>query len=146
MLQQLTAHCDVNDLLPDYQSAYRTNYSCETALVKLCNDVLWSMERQRVTAIVAIDLSAAFDTVDHNILLDVLNVRFGILGAALEWYDNYLRPRSMMVNVGAEYSTKRSLDFSVPQGSGAGPMLYSSLRQYHAGCSTNVYKHPWLRR
>ena len=56
----------------------------------------------------------------------MLNVRFGISGAALEWYDNYLRPRSMMVNVGAEYSTKRYLDFSVPQGSGAGPMLYSA--------------------
>ena len=121
------AHCDTNDLLPDYQSASNANYSCETALVKLCNDVLWSIERQRVTAIIAIDLSAAFDTVntvDHNTLLDVLKKRFGISETTLDWYDNYLRPRSMMVNVEAEYSPKRSLDFSVPQGSGAGPILH----------------------
>ena len=45
MLQQFTAHCDANKLLPDYQSAYRTNLSCETALVKLHNDILWSMEQ-----------------------------------------------------------------------------------------------------
>ena len=125
MLRQFTAHCDTNDLLPDYQSAYRKNFSCETALVKLHNDIMWSMENQRITAMIAIDLSAAFDTVDHNILLDVLNKRFGISGKALEWYDSYLRPRSLRVNVNSSYSSTKALDFSVPQGSCAGPSLYS---------------------
>jgi hypothetical protein len=125
MLRQFTAHCDANKLLPDYQSAYRTNFSCETALIKLQNDILWSMEKQRITAIIAIDLSAAFNTVDHDILLDVLNNQFGISHTALKWYDSYLRPRSFNVNVGSAYSTLRSLAFSVPQGSCAGPMLYS---------------------
>ena len=77
MLTQFTTHCDNNDLLTDYQSAYRKNFSCETALVKLTDDILWSMEEQRVTAVVAIDLSAAFDMVDHSILLEVLQKRFG---------------------------------------------------------------------
>ena len=76
-------HCCNNDLLPDYQSAYREGYSCETALVKIFNDILWKMEKQEVTTIVAIDLSEAFDTVDHDILLDVLSMHFGIEGAAL---------------------------------------------------------------
>ena len=57
---------------PEYQSAYRQGFSCKTALVKLTNDILWAMEHQKVTAMMAIDLSAAFDTVDHDILLEVL--------------------------------------------------------------------------
>ena len=72
MANQFTTHCDVNNLLPGYQLAYRRNYSCETALIKITNDCLWDMENQMVTAMIAIDLSAAFDTVDHAILLDVL--------------------------------------------------------------------------
>ena len=78
-----------------------------------------------ITAIIAIDLSAAFDTVDHDILLDVLHNQFGISETALAWYDSYLRPRSLKVNVSSAYLTPRSLAFSVPQGSCAGPMLYS---------------------
>ena len=54
-------------VIPDYQSAYRQFYSCETALLKVFDDLLWSMEHQRITALVAVDLSAAFDTVDHTI-------------------------------------------------------------------------------
>ena len=76
--------------MPGYQSAYRKNFSCETALIKIINDCQWKMENQQITAIVAIDLSAAFDTVDHQILTDVLNKRFNIEGEALEWFSNYL--------------------------------------------------------
>ena len=126
MLTRLNKHCDDNNLLPEYQSAYRKNYSCETALVKLMDDILWSMETQEVTAVVAIDLSAAFDTVDHNILLNVLEDRFGIKDSSLKWVDSYLRPRSLRVCVGDAYSSVRCLDFSVPQGSGAGPSFYSA--------------------
>ena len=53
MLTRLNKHCDDNNLLPEYQSAYRKNYSCETAMVKLMDDILWSMETQEVTAVVA---------------------------------------------------------------------------------------------
>ena len=77
MLKHFNKHCEMNNLLPEYQLAYRQHYSCETALVKMADDILWSMEHQRITA-VAIDLSAAFDTLDHNILLKVLDTRFGI--------------------------------------------------------------------
>ena len=123
-LQQFRDHCDEHGLMPDYQSAYRPGYSCETALVKLMNDLLWSMENQEVTAIMAIDLSAAFDTVDHEILLKVLEINFGIGGNALKWFGTYLTPRYCKVNVGKSYSNVRDLPFSVPQGSCAGPVLY----------------------
>ena len=69
--------------MPDYQSAYGENYSCETTLIKIVDDILWSMENGEVTALMALDLSAAFDTVDHEILLKVLQKRFGIDGTCL---------------------------------------------------------------
>ena len=71
-LDQFTQHYNSNSFLPDYQSAYRKYYSCETSLVKLVNNILWAMEKQLVTVVVILDLSAAFDTVDHDLLLEVL--------------------------------------------------------------------------
>ena len=124
-LEQFNKFCTENDLFPEYQSAYRANHSCETALISVCDDILWAMEHQKVTALAAIDLSAAFDTVDHGILLNVLDVNFGIRGVALEWIRTYLLNRSFRVNVNESYSTTRDLSFSVPQGSCLGPNLYS---------------------
>ena len=72
-LFKLNSHVDTYNLLPKNQSAYRRHYSCETTLLRLDNDLLDGMEKQEVTALIAIDLSAAFDTVDHTILLDVLH-------------------------------------------------------------------------
>ena len=63
-LSRFTAHCDEEDLLPYYHLAYRRNFSCETALLKIVNDCLWNMENQKVTAIIAIDLSATFECSD----------------------------------------------------------------------------------
>ena len=118
-------HCEHQKLLPDYQLAYRKNYSTETAIIKLCDDLLWAMEQQLVSFFIAIDLSAAFDTVDHNVLLSVLENKFGVGGTALELCDTYLCPRHCKVNINKSYSTPRELPFSVPQGSCAGPVLYS---------------------
>ena len=84
------------------------------------------MENQRITAIVAIDLSVTFNTVDHQILTDVLNKRFNIEGVALEWFSNYLSPGSCKVMVEDVYSTEKSLSFSVPQSCVAGPVLYNA--------------------
>ena len=124
VLLQFNRHCENNSLMPDYQSAYRKGYSCETALVKLMDDLLWAKERQEVTALIIMDLSAAFDTVDHDMLLDVLKVNFGIQGKALQWFNTYLRPRSCVVNIREHNSAPRELSFSVPQGSCALPVLY----------------------
>ena len=90
MLKQFIIHCDNNNLLPDYQLAYRQNYSTETSIIKLCNNVLWEMENQQLTAFISIDLSAAFDTVDHDILLNVLITKFNITGTTLKLLDSYL--------------------------------------------------------
>ena len=92
-LTQLKLYLSMNELEAAHQSAYRENHSCETALVYLVDKILWNMEAQRVSTVLAIDLSAAFDTVDHTTLLEVMCHRYGIQGSALHWIDNYLRPR-----------------------------------------------------
>ena len=123
-LEQFNNHCNQHSLLPEYQSAYRKHHSCETSLVRLVNNILWNMEKQLVTPIVILDLSAAFDTVDHDLLLGVLATRFGIQGKALEWYSNYLKPRRFRVTIEEEISKPRQLDYSVPQGSIQGAFLF----------------------
>ena len=67
----------------------------------------------------------AFDTVHHSVLLNVLHNQFGITGTALNWYDTYLRPHQYYVEITGSRSQSRLIDFSVPQGSCAGPVLYS---------------------
>ena len=71
-------HCNLYKLLQDYQSAYHNGYSCETAIVKLVSNILWAMKNQQVTAVMALDLSVAFDMVDHQILLSVLKHNYGL--------------------------------------------------------------------
>ena len=134
VLEQLTAHFDSHDLLPQYQSAYRARFSTETAVLKLYHDFLENMENKRVTAFVAMDLSAAFDTVHHGVLLSVLENRFGIENAALKWIENYLCSRKFVVHVNDHFSEEHVINFSVPQGSMLGPVFfnaYASTLQQH---------------
>ena len=96
------------------------------------------MEKQEVTALIAIDLSAAFDTVDHNILLDVLKSQYGVCATAFNWLDSYLRPRSYRVKIESTMSAPRQLQCSVPQGSCLGPWLYLT----YAGTLFDVIPQP----
>ena len=125
VLTRFNKHCDKFQLMPGYQLVYRKNFSCETAIIKITNDILWSMESKKITSLTCIDLSAAFDTVDHGILLNVLQNKFGISGNALSWFKSYLQPRFCKVNIHNANSEDKELHFSVPQGSCAGPVLYS---------------------
>ena len=100
-------HCNLHKLLPDYQLAYHNGYSCETAIIKLVYDILWAMENQQVTAIMALDLSLAFNMVNHEILLSVLKHNFGLEDTVLNWFESYLCPRSCKVSIGKEYSLEQ---------------------------------------
>ena len=82
------------------------------------------MENQLVTAIVILDLSAAFDTFNHDLLLEVLGRRFGLVGTAIEWYRSYLVPRSFRVSIKDKMLQPRQLDYSVPRGSIQGSFLF----------------------
>ena len=129
MLYRFNEHCDQHGLLQIYQSAYRRFHSCETALVKMTNDLLWAMEHKNSTALMGIDLSVAFDTGDHTILIEVMNINFGVNGTALKWSKSYLRPRWLKVKVGKEYSNPINLEVSAPQGSCEGSVLYCTMQK-----------------
>ena len=83
------------------------------------------MENQKVTILVLIDLSAAFDTVDHELLLNILDSQYGIKGSALNWITSYLKNRKQKVCIGDSLSSESDLKYGVPQGSCIGPLLFS---------------------
>ena len=86
-LQQLLVHCKKNAPLPKFQSGFRKYHSTETALFKVQNDIFMSMDNREVTLLVLLDLSAAFDTTEHSIVLNILQQDFGVVGTALNWFD-----------------------------------------------------------
>ena len=122
--QQLSEHVLLNNLDEELQSAYKSKHSTETALLKITNDILLETDKQKVVLLAFLDLSAAFDTVDHTILLNRLQTMFGIEGTALQWFKTYLQGRSQSVIINNVTSEKKYLKCCVPQGSGLGPGLY----------------------
>ena len=124
-INQLVQHVDDHDLSPHYQAAYKKNHSCETSLLRLTNDALEAMEKQKAIIIVVTDLLAAFDMVNHDILLSVLDKRFGLKENILNWAETYLHLRNFKVCIGDAKSEVRQLKQSVPQGSVGGPILFN---------------------
>ena len=121
---QVVDHMKGNMLFDKFQSAYLQGRGVETALLRVQNDILMAMEKQLVTAIIFLDLSAAFDMVSHSILLHRLEHRCGITGGVLEWIRSYLSDRKQVVKVGSATSEVYDLDCGVPQGSVLGPILF----------------------
>ena len=104
---------------------FRVRHSTETALLKVQNDVLQALDKGSAVALIMLDLLAAFDTIDHTILLSRLQELFGVQGQALSWFNSYLSHRTQRVSVGNVISDSLELDFGVPQGSVLAPTLYS---------------------
>ena len=125
VFEQLHNHMIDHSLYPLLQSAYRTSHSTETALLKVQNDILMNMNSQQVTLLVLLDLSAAFDTVNHAILLNRLRSSFGISGSAFEWLASYLSNRSHRVSFDDTLSESHQLSCGVPQGSCLGQLLFT---------------------
>lgn len=122
---RLSSHKTENNLRDENQSAYRTGHSTETALVRVQNDFLRAIDNGQCVFLVLLDLSAAFDTVSHNILLDRLSSRIGIKSDAHRWVSSYLCNRTQSVLVAGIQSDTTILSCGVPQGSVLGPNFFT---------------------
>ena len=131
---QLNQHLCRNNLQEVFQSAYKPYHSTESALVRVQNDVLRAIDEDRCVMLLFLDLSAAFDTVNHQVLLSRMSDRFGLEGIVLEWFGSYLSGRKQYVNINNSSSSCRDLNCGVPQGSVLRPnsilVVYCSSWRY----------------
>ena len=111
-------------MLPRYQSAYRKLHSTETALCKIHDDLVSNTCHGKVSLLVLLDLSTAFDTVDHQLLLSDFS-DCGVEGTALSLLESYLENREHCVAIGESRSEPTTLQYGVPQGSVLGPVLFT---------------------
>ncbi len=121
---QLKDHLKANNMYDPVQSAYREFHSTETALLKVHNDILLALDSDQSVVLILLDLTAAFDTIDHAILLQRLTDRYGVKGLVLKWIKSYLSHRSWSVSLDNTVSQERGLSYGVPQGSILGPLLF----------------------
>ena len=125
VVAQLQHHMRVNGLDEKMQSAYKSGHSTETALLRLKNDMLMAIDGRKAVILVLLDLSAVFDTVDHEIMCRRLERLLGLRGKPLAWFRSYLTARSQCVSVEEALSEILCLLFGVPQGSVLGPILFT---------------------
>lgn len=111
------------NILYDNQYGFRRNHSTSLALVDLYDKISLALDRKEFAAGVFIDLSKAFDTVNHNILFDKLQ-HYGIRGLALDWVKSYFYQRSQFVEYNGHRSLPEVIRCGVPQGSILGPLLF----------------------
>ena len=124
VVKQLMQHINSNNLDNPHQSAYKTGHSTETALLHIKNVIHTSLSHGKPTALVLLDLSAAFDTIDYDTLLKCLKSWFGVCSTALKWF-SHLSHQFQAIKIGSSLSGLHKLLFGVPQGSVLSPLLFS---------------------
>ena len=130
--KQLHTHMDGNNLHIDDQSGYKRGHGTEALLIKVTNDLLIAPDKDAASVLLLLDLSAAFDTVDVDKLLDILFMEIGIRGQALKWFKSFLKGRTQRVKIGNSLSEEIVIEFGVPQGSVLGPILFNIyLRSFY---------------
>ena len=121
---QLNDHVSLNGLENVRQSAYKLGHSTESALLSNKNNVHLAFAKGEATAVVLLDQSATFDTIDHDTLHDSLSSWFDVGGVVLHWFKSYLSDRVQCIKIGSILSDAKKLLCGVPQGSVLGPILF----------------------
>ena len=134
-------HVEENNLLPSRQSAYRPYHSTETAVMAVHDEIVRKIDNGQVCALVLLDLSAAFDTVDHDTLRQVLSRRFGVQGSMMAWFDSYLTNRTQTFQFGTNQSGPHRVDCSVPQGSVLGPQEFTAYTDNNNNNTQLITRH-----
>jgi len=123
-MNRLKSHITVSPNFCDLQSAYRKGHSTETALCSVPGEIVGSIDNGYTVALMSLDISAAFDAVSHDILMQRLEDEFGVTSRCCQWIASYLTGRSFTVCVGGSTSSSLPMTTGVPQSSVLGPMLY----------------------
>ena len=116
---RLSEHMDTHEL--HEQSAYKPHHGVESALIRVHCDIQQAMDRQRIVVLVLLDLSAAFNTIDHRVLLHRLSHDLGVAGTALRWFQSYLEDRKQSVTIQNALPAPRDLRFVCPMAQCWGP-------------------------
>ena len=122
--ERMSQHLQLNGLMLENQSAYRRSHSTETALLKVTSDALIAADQAKLTLLDMLDLSAAFNCVDHGILLDRLETSFGFSGVILDWMRSYLVGRRQYVKNNGSTSSVTVMQCGVPQSSVLGSLYF----------------------
>ena len=158
--KRLYSFLQKHDILYASQYGFRSSYSTIDAITEFVSEVLYSLDKKENCLSVYLDLSKAFDTINHSILLSKLN-HYGIRGKALEWFKSYLEHRRQYVTVNGVRSTDPTINYGVPQGSVLGPLLFiiyindlsesltyckpiifaDDTTLFHKGINNNMFEH-----
>ena len=123
MYKKMTCYIEKHNLLYPSQYGFRKGHSTQHAILDIINDIQANMNQRLLSCGVFIDLKKAFDTVDHEILLNKLN-HYGFRGIINDWFSSYLNNRTQTTQVGQHISDKAIITCGVPQGSVLGPLLF----------------------
>ena len=138
VVKRMEPHIINHSLYDSLQSAYRVAHTTDTAIIKIHNDIVNGIDKDQCIILASLDLSAAFDTVDHDIFIGRMHTYYGIRETALQWFQSYLDRRCYRVLINNTFSSAHTLSCGVPQGSVLGARMYTI---YVAPLANVINKH-----